>query len=95
MALARRYRIAQAMGNEELLQAIKEDTKLLAEFGLRLLSVEGGVQAAIEDEVNDDRINPWNVLFIDGKTWDWLRPILVQAQKRKSESAAAFLAAAK
>lgn len=83
MTMPRRYRVAQAMGKEELATAVREDTELLRQFGLRLLSVDGGVRAAVESEVGTDdggkeQIHPWNVLTIDNKTWRWLRPILVR-----------------
>jgi hypothetical protein len=71
------------MGKDELAAVLREDTELLARFGLRLLSVEGGVQAAVEDEVKGRKqIHPWNVLTIDEKTWGWLRPILEQVDEK-------------
>jgi hypothetical protein len=83
MAMPRRYLVAQAMGKAELAEAVREDAELLGKFGLRLLSVDGGVRAAIESELKqnrrgEDQINPWNVLTIDNKTWRWLRPILMR-----------------
>ena len=74
-----RYRIARAMGKRELEAVIGEDADLLQQFGARLLSVQGGVRAALESELRDDgRIHPWNTITIDEKTWEWLRPLLVQ-----------------
>jgi hypothetical protein len=71
------------MGKERLEAVIKEDADLLASFGLRLLSVSGGIRAAVESELNGDRVNPWNVLEISDKTWNWLRPILVEFDEAK------------
>lgn len=78
MAMPRRYRVAQAMGKDALATAIKEDFDLLQHFGLRLLSVESGVRAVVESEVRDGPVSPWNVMTIENKTWDWLRPILLE-----------------
>ena len=68
-------------------EVVQEDGKLLADFGLRLLSIEGGVRAAVEDELRNNRVNPWNVVSIDEKTWDWLRPLLhrLQAAEGRAE----------
>jgi len=71
------------MGKERLEAVIKEDADLLSSFGLRLLSVSGGIRAAVESELNGDRVNPWNVLEISDKTWNWLRPILVECAEAK------------
>jgi hypothetical protein len=66
------------MGQDALATAIREDFDLLQHFGLRLLSVEGPITAAVESEVRDGAVNPWNVMTIENKTWDWLRPILLE-----------------
>lgn len=78
-----RYIIASAKGRSAFVEAVREDEELLSHFGLRLLSVQGGVRAAVEDELRGDRIDPWNVLTIDDKTWNWLRPILVNMKKKE------------
>ena len=74
--MSSRYRMAQAMGTYE--EVVREDENLLAGFGLRLLSVQCGIRAAVEDELKGGRVNPWNVLTIDEKTWGWMRPLLVR-----------------
>jgi hypothetical protein len=79
-----RYRVAMAMGREEYEEAVREDTELLNKFGLQLLSVNSGVRAAVQDELKDGRINPWNVLTIDEKTWMWLRPLLVRLRSHEA-----------
>lgn len=94
--MADRYRMALARGQEAYEKAIDEDTELLKHFGLRLLSVQGGVRAAVESELKGKRIDPWNVLEISTKTWGWLRPFLVELKhKREIMDVGALLAAAK
>lgn len=86
MSMARRYLVAQALGKDNLAEAVREDGKLLNSYGLKLLSVEGGVQAALMSEVRGSKVHPWNVISINNKTWEWLRPILAA---EASESLAA------
>ena len=77
--MAYRYRVAKAMGREHFEKAVEEDRELLHLLGARLLSVEGGMRAALESELKGDgRVHPWNVVTIDEKTWQWLRPILAE-----------------
>lgn len=76
--MADRYRMALAQGQLAYERAVDEDTELLAHFGLRLLSVQSGVRAAVEEELKGERIDPWNVLEINTKTWAWLRPLLIE-----------------
>ncbi len=74
-----RYRIARAMGRREFEAAVEEDQELLAQFGARLMSVQGGVRAALECELKSDgKVHPWNLVGVDEKTWEWLRPLLVE-----------------
>ena len=81
MAMPRRYIVARSFGREELASAVREDTELLSIFGLKLLSVESGLTAAVVAELQGDVIQPWDVVTIENKTWDWLRPILVKRAK--------------
>jgi hypothetical protein len=74
-----RYRVARA----------KEDTELLHAYGLKLLSVESGLTAALEAEVRGERIHPWNLIEVNEKTWKWLRPLLLRL--REAEEAAATM----
>ncbi len=72
-----RYRKARAGGPEALEQAYKEDAQLLEIFGLRLLSIESGVRAAVIAEVGENkRVQPWHVVSFDDKTWSFIRPLL-------------------
>jgi hypothetical protein len=82
MTMPRRYIVARSFGREELADAVREDTELLSVFGLKLLSVEGGVRAAVVSDLQGDIINPWDVVTIENKVWQWLRPILVQRAKK-------------
>jgi hypothetical protein len=87
-----RYRVALAMGSEKYEEVLKEDADLLHGFGLHLLSVEGGVRAAVEAECKVDKkgklvVNPWNVVTIHEKTWDWLRPLLCRLRTADARAA--------
>ena len=74
-----RYASALARGRREYEKLVQEDTELLKTFGLRLLSVEGGgIRAAIESELRGNKINPWNVVEVNPKAWNWVRPLLVR-----------------
>ena len=80
-----RYLVARAMGNEELERVVREDEALLKEFGLKLLSVESGLQVAIEKEIKGQkRVNPWNVINFGDKSWSLLRPLLVELSSRRA-----------
>lgn len=79
----RRYLVAKALGQEALEETVAEDEHLLHQFGLKLLSVDPGVRAAVMAEVRKGIIHPWNVLEINNKTWDWLRPLLVELLQRR------------
>jgi hypothetical protein len=92
---SRRYAVARAMGEEELQKVVKEDEQLLQEFGLRLLSVESGVSAAIEKQVKGKRINPWDVMRFDDSIWSWLRPLLVEMREHREHQQVAVARAAK
>jgi len=81
--MVERYRLAMAMGQHEFEKVVREDEALLSGVGLRLLSVEGGLRAAVEKEVNG-KVHPWNVLEISAKTWKWLRPLLVEITAARS-----------
>ena len=83
--MACRYKLARAMGKRALDEALREDTILLSDFGLQLLSVESGVRAAKKDEVKEGRVNPWNVVGIDSKAWGWLRPLLKELQDLRTD----------
>jgi len=89
--MSNRYRIARAMSREKYEEVVREDEALLGLFGLRLLSVHSGVRAAVEDEIKEDRINPWNVVSIDEKTWTWLRPLLCRLRTSEARSALAVV----
>jgi hypothetical protein len=82
-----RYRVARAMGREKYKEVVREDEELLNGFGLRLLSVDCGLRAAIEEELKGERINPWNVVTIDEKTWKWLRPLLCRLRTAEARAA--------
>jgi hypothetical protein len=95
-----RYRLARAKGKDAYEQVYREDFELLAWFGLRLLAVDGCVRAAVEAEIRGTEINPWTVIEINMKAWDWMQPLLVELKARQSETGIAgspelFLAAAK
>lgn len=89
--MSNRYRVARAIGREKYEKVVGEDVELLNLFGLRLLSVHSGVRAAVEVEIKEDRINPWNVVSIDEKTWTWLRPLLCRLRTAEARSALAVV----
>jgi len=76
-----RYRVAQAIGRDRYIEVLKEDAELLHLYGLKLMCVEAGLTAALEDEVKGEQIHPWNVIEMNEKTWKWLRPILLRLQQ--------------
>lgn len=82
--MANRYHMALARGTEDYEVAIEEDAQLLKEFGLRLMGVQGGITAAVEAEIKKGKINPWNVLEINSKTWEHLRPLLLELRHARS-----------
>lgn len=74
-----RYATALARGRREYECLVEEDSQLLKKYGLRLLSVEGGgIRAAVEGELRGSKINPWNVIEINLKAWNWIRPLLLR-----------------
>lgn len=82
--MSQRYHVARAMGEQEFARVYEEDSDLLAEFGLQLLSVENGVRAAVIAELRKGKINPWNVVTIEMKSWDLIRPLLLELRSRRS-----------
>lgn len=82
--MSSRYRVARALGQKAFEEAVREDELLLQEFGLRLLSVDGGLRAAVEAELKGERIHPWNVFGVEDKTWRWLRPLLLELRDARS-----------
>jgi len=84
-----RYRVAQAISQDRFREVLKEDTELLAQYGLKLLSVQAGVSAAVKDEIKGDTINPWNVIEMNEKTWKWLHPLLLRLRAAEAQLAAA------
>jgi hypothetical protein len=91
VGMSNRYRVARAVGQEKYAQVLREDAELLRGFGLRLLSVEGGVRGALEDEIKGDRVNPWNVVTIDEKTWNWVHPLLLRLRTAEARAALAVV----
>jgi hypothetical protein len=84
-----RYRVAQAIGRDRYLEVLKEDADLLHLYGLKLMCVEAGLTAAVEDEVKGGQIHPWNVIEMNEKTWKWLRPLLLRLRKAEEAIEAA------
>lgn len=80
-----RYSTAKVKGIEAYRQVLKEDADLLKQFGLHLMGVEGGVTAAVIEEMDGDRIDPWAVIEINMKAWRWLYPLLVRLVKAERE----------
>lgn len=79
-----RYSMARLKGSEAYRQVLKEDAELLALYGLRLMGIEGGVSAAVEAEIEGNRIDPWVVVEINGKAWKWLYPLLLRLRKAEA-----------
>jgi hypothetical protein len=90
-----RYRVALALGRDAYEAAVNEDVKLLENFGLKLLSVDECVRAAVISELRGNTVHPWNVIEISTKVWDWLRPLLLQLRELKQPVNVRELMAAK
>ena len=87
-----RYASALARSRREYEQVVGEDVTLLSRYGLRLLSVEGGgVRAAVESELRGNKVNPWNVIEISPKTWNWIRPLLLRLSSHEGHVASEVL----
>ena len=82
--MSSRYHVARARGRAHYEKAIDDDRELLEEFGARLLSVHSGLRIALEGELRGEKVHPWNVLSIDSKTWEWLRPLLRELSAQRS-----------
>ena len=76
--MADRYRMAQAKGKRHFQAAVEEDTRLLASFGLGLLSVSNGLRVVRKKSLRGDRVNPWDVIEVNARFWRWLRPLLIE-----------------
>lgn len=84
----KRYSMAKLKGTEAYRQVLKEDSDLLNNYGLKLMSVEGGISAAVIEEIEGNRIDPWAIMEINMKIWKWLHPLLLRlysAEKRVKE----------
>jgi len=83
--MSNRYHLALARGAKFYEAAVQEDKELLHFCGLQLLSVEGCVRAAVENEIEGKtQIHPWNVVEISMKTWELLRPFLIEARANRT-----------
>lgn len=83
--------MALAKGQRAFDEAVAEDEALLQHFGLRLLSVQAGLRAAVEAEIHEGKVHPWNIVEINMKTWGWLRPLLVRLQEAEAPSGTGLL----
>jgi len=81
--MTHRYRMAQAKGKRALEEAVAEDAELLRAFGARLLSAQGGLRVAMEKELRGEHVHPWNIVLIDSKTWEWIRPLLLELRRSR------------
>ena len=88
--MSSRYNVARAKGRAHYEKVIDEDKALLEEFGARLLSVHSGVRVALEKDLREEKIHPWNIRSMDGRTWEWIRPLLEEllAQRAATRIAA-------
>jgi hypothetical protein len=86
--MSNRYRIALAMGRDAYKAAVDEDAELLEYYGMKLLSVEDSVRAAVNSELRGSKvIHPWNVVEISMKVWNWVRPLLVRLRDLEEDPA--------
>ncbi|MEE9365172.1 MAG: hypothetical protein V3W44_00660 [Dehalococcoidales bacterium] len=76
-----RYRVARALGPEKYEEVVKEDKELLQLYGLQLMHVNCGLTAALEKELDGQRIHPWNVIEFNEKAWKWIRPLLLRLRQ--------------
>jgi hypothetical protein len=84
--LIERYSRARALGAEVFRQAVEEDTQLLEYYGMRLLSVEGGIRMYSLSLGDKKRVNPWDVVHIAPKVWSWARPLLMELRERRARN---------
>lgn len=82
--MADRYRMAQAKGKRHFQAVVEEDTRLLASFGLGLLSVNNGLRVVVKKSLRGDRVNPWDVIEVNARFWRWLRPLLVELSELRA-----------
>ena len=80
---SQRYLEARAAGNID--QVLEADRELLREFGLRLLSVDSGVQVVVEREVRGKQVHPWHVTAIPDKAWSILHPLLAELRELRAK----------
>jgi|TARA_R110002020_G_scaffold417687_1_gene626903 hypothetical protein len=79
-----RYRIALAQGEARYREMIAKDNEILAQFGMKLLSVSGGI-SLVPVVQSSGRVNPWDVMNVPNSVWEWINPLLEElGQCRKS-----------
>jgi hypothetical protein len=79
-----RYRIALAQGEARYREMIARDNELLSRFGMKLLSVSGGV-SLVPLQKKQGKVNPWDVLTVPNSVWEWINPLLEELDRcRKS-----------
>jgi len=77
-----RYRLARATG--KLNEVVEEDRQLLEALGSKLLSIEAGIRFVPSDREKEGHVNPWDVLSLDERAWDWIRPLLIELHQSRS-----------
>jgi hypothetical protein len=83
--MCKRYQDAKNISRSNYEEILDYDQELLSDFGLRLLYAETTVRAAIEKEIKGKTIEPWNVVELQEKTWDWIRPLLEELRSLRRE----------
>lgn len=84
-----RYATALGKGKKEYDRVVQQDMALLKHIGASLLSVEssGGVRVTLDKELRPSsgrtKIHPWQVVELDPRVWEWLRPHLEELQQRR------------
>ena len=82
--MACRYRVARARGQAHYEAIVETDRELLGAFGAGLLSAGGGVRVFMKAGIRNGRVNPWDVIEVGPKVWDFIRPILIEVKELRA-----------
>ena len=83
-----RYRIARVRSESAFQALLEQDRKLLAEFGLQLVSVDVGVNVVKAENVKKGKVNSWDLMSFDERTWGIMLPLLEELRMRAVQGAA-------
>lgn len=85
-----RHSQARSQGIEALKQVIEQDALILDALGFTLIDHMNGVRFAAKKDLQknkNNRINAWDIRFMDSSTWDTVQPLLAELARHKQLSA--------